>query len=134
MNEFAAENQEVSAKRFEWSVRAICQPAHVQSQLFPDFVCVAEELALEFEEWHRRFRCAGASERMTPGQFQLVEEIDAQLMRMSGGDHDELWTDDALANSEEWKKIREAAETLVREMKWSNSPPPIDRGDKFVQG
>ena len=40
-------------KRFEWSVRDLAQPSDIQSSLFPGFVCVPDELALEFDEWRK---------------------------------------------------------------------------------
>jgi hypothetical protein len=43
MNDPEHEAAAMIARRFEWSVRALFQPAHVQLNLFPDFVCLPDE-------------------------------------------------------------------------------------------
>src|SRR6516225_2761064 len=38
-------------QQLQWAVQALAQPAEVQPTLFPSFVVVADELALEFDHW-----------------------------------------------------------------------------------
>jgi len=134
MNKPDQAKRNVAAKRFEWAVRSLAQPAHVQMQLFPNFVCKADELALEFDEWHRTYFASGASENLSPGQMRFISDLDSQLSSMSGEENGELWTDGALANRWEWTRVRDTAMALINEMEWNTAPPPIDRGDKFVGG
>jgi hypothetical protein len=47
--------------RFEWSVRALAQPAPIQLALFPGFVVVADELAGDFDAAFARCRRRGSS-------------------------------------------------------------------------
>ncbi|HWA27577.1 MAG TPA: hypothetical protein VG734_18115 [Lacunisphaera sp.] len=121
------------ARRFEWSVRALFQPVHVQENLFPDFVCLAEALALEFEGWRNPFLESDARKTLTTRQLGLIKELDVQLESMSGEGNEALWTDEALAFAPEWAKVRERALALAAEMNWNSAPPPIDRGDKWAQ-
>lgn len=113
--------------RFEWSVRALAQEASVQFTLFPSFVCVADELALEFDECLRRLSTADGVVEFDPEQVKLVEDLDQRLAAMSGPEHEELWTDEALKTAPEWNEIRAAARLLVDKMGWVRTPPPSDR-------
>jgi hypothetical protein len=115
-------------QRFEWSVRALAQDAATQRQLYPSFVCVADELALEFDEYLR------ALEDELP-QLTAAEQIralDSRLSAMSGPDHAALWTDDALRDAPEWVEVRAAAQAVLQAMGWSSRPPPNERGAVYV--
>ena len=111
--------------QFEWSVRALAQSAVVQRGLFPDFVEVADELALDFDERHRRVRSGSA--QFTADQAASIDALDRALDAMSGPAHQELWTMEALDQAPEWDHIRELARELIRVMGWSEDPPPSDR-------
>ncbi len=47
-----------AARRFSWSVQALALPAEAQLALYPSFVEVADELALELEETLEPFLAA----------------------------------------------------------------------------
>jgi len=117
-------------QQFEWSVRALAQAPAVQRDLFPDFVEVADELALDFEERYRRLPTDIV--HFTPDQAQRVNALDSALAAMSGPAHEELWTMEALDEAPEWDHIRQLARELIQAMGWSNSPPPSDRGAIYV--
>jgi hypothetical protein len=123
---------DTTLRRFEWSVRALAQPAHTQAQLFPHFVCVADELALEFDEWCRALLESPHGE-LKNDQIELITLLDQQLSQMSGPENEELWLDEALASSPEWTRVREIASELIRKMGWPDSPPPPER-DFYVRG
>jgi hypothetical protein len=112
-------------QQFEWAVRALAQDPIGQRDLFPGFVEVADELALEFEERYRAVR-SGTS-RLRPDQMQRVEALDAALEAMSGPEHVELWSMEALDHSLEWVHIRDLARQVVQIMGWPEDPPPRDR-------
>ncbi len=38
-------------RRLKHSLQALAMPAEVQLSLYPDFVCKADELALDFDQW-----------------------------------------------------------------------------------
>jgi hypothetical protein len=114
-----------SLKQFEWSVRALAQGPAVQRELFPCFVEVADELALDFEEKYREL--PSVTFLFTPEQVQAVEALDKALEAMSGPAHNELWTMEALDRSPKWDHIRQLAGQLIRAMGWSDAPPPANR-------
>jgi hypothetical protein len=102
----------------EWSLRALAQEFDTQRDLFPPFACVADELALEFEECLRNL-----------GEDNLAKaagilELDRTLAAMSGPSNGELWTEVALRQAPEWRKVRHLARCALNEMGWSAAPPP----------
>jgi hypothetical protein len=113
--------------RFQWIVRGLAQPAGVQTGLFPGFTCVADELALEFEECLNRFTSSNRMSTLDERQRKLVEELDQQLTAMSGPAHEELWMDEALETAPEWTEVRARAKRLIDAMQWSHDPPPASR-------
>jgi hypothetical protein len=120
-------------RRFEWSVRALAQPADIQLGLYPDFVWVPDELAMEFDEWYKKL-CASAVVGDWPeAKLILVHAINQQLVSMNTASDPNLWTDEALAENEEWKKTRDLALRCLHEMEWSVEPPPPER-DVFIRG
>jgi hypothetical protein len=124
--------KQVILLRFEWSVRALAQPAHVQLGLYPDFVCVGDELVLEFDEWRQKFLDSPVASNWSEGRVRMIDEIDQQIVRMTDQHDEDLWLDRrALAERGEWGRLRELAERLIQEMNWSDDPPPPER-DLFV--
>jgi len=119
--------------RFEWSVRALAQPADIQLGLYPDFVWVADELVFEFDEWYKKLCASVEAGKWPEAKLNLVHAINQQLVSMSTASDPNLWTDEALAENEEWKNTRELALRCLHEMGWSLEPPPFER-DLFVQG
>ena len=115
-------------QQFEWSVRALAQPAAVQLRLYPSFVEVADELALEFEEHLQRIDV----DQLPPAQRDAVRALDQALEEMSGPAHAELWEVSALDVAPEWTRLRELASQVIAAMDWSRVPPPIDRGALYV--
>lgn len=119
-------------QHFEWSVRALAQAPEVQRGLFPDFVEVADQLALDFDEALRAVR--STSVPWTPGQTSLVETLDRALEAMSGPQHTALWTMHALEHSAEWAELRGLAQKALRLFGWPQTSPPTNRGIFVGQG
>jgi hypothetical protein len=107
--------------RLEWSIRALAQPADVQKKLFPQFTCVADELALEFDECYQGF--LKSEEYASQEALNEIKKLDSFLEAMSGPTNAELWTDEALFNASQWSKIRDIATKIVLLMGWSISAP-----------
>jgi hypothetical protein len=114
-------------QQFEWSVRALAQASAVQLKLYPSFVEVADELALEFDEHYRALDL----DMLRPPQREAVRALNDALDEMSGPDHLELWHVESLDRAE-WQEIREFACELIRVMGWSAEAPPVDRGAIYV--
>jgi hypothetical protein len=51
-------------------------------------VCVADELALEWEESFRTWTAAGGRTRVGESDLELLESLDRQLEAMSGSEHE----------------------------------------------
>lgn len=69
-------------------------------------ICTADEIALDINESYEVAREWGLLEAPVAA---LLEEIDRDFEAMSGQEHAELWTDEALATSPEWQKQRDRA-------------------------
>jgi hypothetical protein len=110
---------------FEWAVRALAQDATIQIALFPSFVVVADELALDFEQY--RLATADRLSELGGHVVARVGELDAALEAMSGPEHLDLWTDEALRSAREWVTVRALARRVLEAAVWRNTPPPIGR-------
>lgn len=118
--------------RLEWIVRALSQPHDVQERLFPNFVEVADELALNWEEALSPYlNVCGGFGTFTAEQKAALLNVDNYLMLMSGKDNAHLWTMEALENSAEWNIVRDLAMQILVLMKWPMTLPP-DSSDIYV--
>ncbi|MGK4009217.1 hypothetical protein WMF31_41845 [Sorangium sp. So ce1036] len=111
-------------KELEWAVRALAQEFDVQRSLFPPFVCVADELALEFEECVRKIPSNVRLVLLTDEQDAHLKALDDKLDAMSGPENIRFWTDDALRHDPEWSEVRRLSVKLIEAMGWSSMPPP----------
>jgi len=88
------------------AVQALAQPAHIQIELFPNFVAVGDELAIDFSEALEAFVVSGAL-HLKRHQSAAVTRLDAELARWSGPAHAEMWVNpDLLASDKRWESIR----------------------------
>jgi hypothetical protein len=122
-------------KKLEWAARALAQPHDVQESLFPDFVEVADELALSWEEafWPFEKNPSIFSAEFSEEQQQAILELNRYMGSISGEDHLDLWTMKALAASDEWKLLRKLARRVLTVMKWPPASPPASDGN-YVGG
>ena len=111
----------------QWSIQAIAQEASVQRGLFPWFVCVADELALDFEEHYLAIQLEDVATAFGPECATLLREFDSFLENMSGPENLPLWEGEALDSAPEWTELRNFAARVLGAFGWSNSPPPLDR-------
>ncbi|MTW14585.1 hypothetical protein GM658_28655 [Pseudoduganella eburnea] len=116
-------------ERLRWSAQSIAQPSAVQIALFPEFVEVADELALGWEEAIHDLK--GICTHLQPAQIAAIEELDAFMASISGQSHAQLWTMDALKTSPEWQTLRELANQVLEQMLWPKTPPSV-RSDIYV--
>jgi hypothetical protein len=120
--------------RLQWAVQALARPAKDQLTLFPDFVCKADELALEFDE-HARPILDGEYQDLSTEQAATLLALDQYLESMSGGGANaENWTEDALQASPAWEVIRDLARAALAAFGWNDECPPADRGYVYVEG
>lgn len=119
--------EELEARRqmFQWAVQALAQPAEVQRALFPDFVVVADELALDFDHWWRVFE-RDFGHQLSSQQREACEALDRLLDEMSGP-KPELWTDEGCLNHPKWSEVRQLAANVLTAFGWPADVPPIGR-------
>jgi len=60
------------------SLQALAMPFAIQHNLYEDFVAVEDELALEFDHWHRVVVGSFAN-KLTDQQLRVLREIDLKL-------------------------------------------------------
>jgi len=118
--------------RIEWSLRALAQPSHAQHQLYPSFVCIPEELALEFNDALLVARAHLAGE-ISPVQLGVLEDLDRKLCEMSGPGTEAVWRAEALQSAPEWAEVRTIAARAIELFGWSPDPPPPSP-DTFIPG
>ena len=105
------------------AVIALAQPADIQLSLFPDFVCKANELALDFEDG--LYEMVGHEAQFSAQQRAAIDVLDKLLSSKSGERHASFWTDTALREHPIWDEIRTAAKTAAVTFGWDlQSLPP----------
>ena len=97
-----------------WCLRALAQPYHVQTDLYPQAVQVADELA---NDWEYAFKNYCSTNK---GPQKDILSIHHLLLSISG--HEDYWTDEALRRSQEWQGIREAAKVSLQSREIRNFP------------
>ncbi len=117
------ENWDALLVRLKHSLQALAMPADTQLELFPDFVCKVEELALDFDHWSG---CVLNNDRGELGEKQksLLRKLDGAFGQMSGGQNRNLWVEDALRNSPEWRGVRDIAKAALASFGWNTERPP----------
>lgn len=111
-------------EHLKWALQALAQPSDTQIELFPAFVCVPDELVLDYDEWFRKVR---NEHDLTPEQLNSLRKLDAAIEKESGPSHAELWTEAALHTDPRWERFRELARNALAAFDWPMSVPRRDR-------
>ena len=117
--------------RLMCSLQALALPAENELSLYSEFVCKTDELALDFDAWLPCFRVHPME--LTDHQIDLLESIALELGGMSGRDHTDLWTEEALRTNSRWEKVRRMSKEALAAFGWKLEPPPSDR-DVYIRG
>lgn len=112
-------------ERLMHALQALAQPAEVQLTLYPDFVAKADELALDFNNFHE-----ACLPEMTDEQAAASSHMDRRLTELSGPAGP--WSEDDLRHSKEWVDIRGLAKQALAVFGWPDEEPPASP-DVFVQ-
>lgn len=123
-------SRQTQLQRLQHAVQALAMPSELQLALFPRHSCVADELALDFDNWYGAVRGNSIIE-LTLEQRVSLENLDALLMKMTSRKTPELWTDAALDRSEEWEDVRTLAKSVLLAFGWEEGPPPKTK-DRFI--
>lgn len=109
--------------KLQRAVLALAQPADVQVSLFPEFVCKAGELALDFEDG--LYELVGHEDEITDEQRAAVEALDEIITGMGGEQNASFWTEKALRSDPAWDEIRSAAKAVIAAFGWElRTGPP----------
>lgn len=104
-------NVDEQYNRLIQSLQLLASDCNQQILLFPDFVVVADEIALLYEEnlifLDMLLRCGHINEK----QKSELQDIDKKLENMSHRNN--LWTLDAIRNSLEWDETRRCSHDLL---------------------
>jgi hypothetical protein len=121
--------------RLKWSLQALASPPDIQLSLYPDFVCVADELTLDFDNY-----CKAALSNyltdFTSKSVELLNDIDKYLSKMSRGGElfsVTLWQPEGLRKDTNWEYIRVKAKSALKSHGWP-IPNPGPAMDVFVPG
>jgi hypothetical protein len=118
-------------ERLKHSIQLLASPPEVQLTLLPSFVCKADELALDFNQWCLVALSNFRSE-FTPDQLLCLDAIDSSLSELThkGSEH---WTEDGVRKSDEWQVIRALACAALASFGWPIEAPP-SYADEYVEG
>lgn len=107
------------------AVVALAQPANIQLSLFPDFVCKADELALDFEDG--LYEMVGHEADFSSHQLAAIDALDKLLSSKSGEQHASFWTESALREHPVREEIRDAAKVAAEKFGWDlRTLPPLN--------
>lgn len=107
--------------KIKWITQAFAQNSEVQKSLFPDFVNVADELAVE---WEVALDEVNENVELTEEQRSAIKLLDAYMLSISGPTNIQYWNNDALCHSTEWNNMREMAKNILNIMGWDFVAPP----------
>jgi hypothetical protein len=97
--------QNWSLDQLKWSLQALALPQDEQRGLFPSFVLVGDELALDFDLWRET---ALKEHAFTTEQLLALASVDAVLSTMTQENNMEFW-DEPGVDHPRWQEVRESA-------------------------
>ncbi len=112
------------------SLQLLAAPAQTQLAYFPDFVCKADEIALDYDLWFVR----AFDQALVPAeQIIPLAALNDYLGRLSRKGDTDFWTEEALTHDAQWDQVRAMAKTGLEAMGWSvEAPPPSP--DVYIHG
>jgi hypothetical protein len=118
-------------ERLKHSVQLLACPADVQLRMMPDFVCKADELALDFDHWNDVV-LSNLSSELRPAQKASLAAISNSVSEMTQAGPT-LWTEDSVRQSDQWAEVRVLAAKALESFNWPSEIPP-SHADEFVNG
>jgi len=116
--------------KMQWAVRALAQPADVQSALFPDFTCKGDELGLSFEEALPELE--GQEDQLTDSQRMAIDQLDKLLLSLAGEWNADFWLkEQSLHTDPRWEEIRTRATRVIDAFDWPSEMPDAS-GDIYI--
>jgi hypothetical protein len=118
-------------ERLKHSIQLLACPAEIQLKLLPDFVCKADEFALDFDHW-KEVVLRNFSTDLSTDQKSSIERVDNSLLDLTGMGP-EHWTEEAVLKLEEWKHLRTLAVDALDSFGWLRQIPP-SHADEYIGG
>src|ERR1700677_136029 len=114
-------------ERLKHSIQLLACPPEVQLNLLPSFVCKADELALDFDNW-REVALSNFRSELTDDQLSCLDAIDRSLSDLTRMEP-KHWTEYAVRKSEEWKRLRTFSAAALESFGWAREVPPSHAGE-----
>jgi hypothetical protein len=130
MSEDASQPEDRPERQLRFALQALAMSAEVQLSLFPEFVCRADELALDFGDAIRL-----PLGDLTGQQASALRAIEIEIAARSRGGARftaEFWTDGALRSSPDWVLLRRLGAAALTAFGWPVAEPPRDPGSRGV--
>ena len=124
------EKSDPTLEHLKWALQALAAPAEEQIRLFPSFVCIPDELVLDFDCW---YQSAKTKVSFSLEQQDALSELDDCIQRWSGPPNQDVWHEAALATHPVWLDFRALAKQALAAFSWSMDLPPFERGNIYVQ-
>jgi hypothetical protein len=105
------------------SLQTLAAEYNTQKNSFPSFVCLADELALTFDD---RFYSVDEYVKYSfidSEQMAKLQIINSELERMTR--EKTLWANEALRKNEDWKNIRILAKQALNALNVEQRPPDL---------
>jgi hypothetical protein len=118
-------------ERLKCSVQLLACPPEIQLEMLPNFVCKADQLALDFDLW-REVVLSNFRSELSTDQMSCIENIDRSLSQLTRVGP-ECWTEESLRKSEEWKRVRTLAAAALDSFGWPLETPQ-SHADEFIGG
>jgi hypothetical protein len=108
------------------------EPA-VQVATFPQFVVVADELALNFSASFELVDQLGDAALLTQDQVTRLAELESALIELTLSGDEGLWTVEALRDRPEWALVRSRANVALAALGGAAGPPST-AGITYIRG
>lgn len=100
-------------ERLKHSLEILAAPPEIQARVVPSFGYRADELYLTFDHWRMKVLGNFQSE-LEADQLSGLDSLQQIFARMS----QDFWTDAAITNSAEWKKVRHLSTEILQSFGW----------------
>jgi hypothetical protein len=104
-------------------LKLMASSAGEQVKAFPDFVVVADEIALLFDDEMRFADGQGLISKLDAVALERLRAIGERLERMTG--KSQFWTLEALGSAPEWDFIRRTACSILSDLGVPRDPPNL---------
>lgn len=104
------------------TLQALSAPYESQIRLFPEFVCVGDELVLEFGDAYAAY--LAGEPRVTREQDMQLRVLSRRIDELSGRHGEGFWSDvESLRTHRCWEELRLLAKSALDAFGWAPAEP-----------